>query len=59
MDWEENTSYEQKHFRETINRSCKVSTAQMTRKRNNRLREVLFPAFIVKYSRIFKSHNFV
>ena len=27
MDWEEITSYEQKHFRETINRSCKVSTA--------------------------------
>ena len=27
MNWEEITSYEQKHFRETINRSCKVSTA--------------------------------
>lgn len=26
LDWEEITSYEQKHFRETNNRLCKVGT---------------------------------
>ena len=39
LDWEKNTSYGQKHFRETNNRLCKVSFAETTRKRNDRLRD--------------------
>lgn len=39
LDWEKNTSYGQKHFRETNNRFCKVSFAEATHKRNDRLRD--------------------
>ena len=44
IDWEKITSYEQKHFRETNNPLCKVSAAWMTRKQNDRFREISFSA---------------
>ena len=43
LGWEEITSCGQKHVDETNNCLCKVSTAQTMRKRNDRLRVILFP----------------
>ena len=42
LGWEEITSCGQKHDK-TNNCLCKVSTAQTMRKRNDRLRVILFP----------------
>ena len=44
LDWEKNTSYGQRHYREMNNRLCKVTTAHTMRKQSNHLRKILFPA---------------
>ena len=43
QDWGKVISIGQKHFRETNNSLCKISTAETTLKRNDCLREILFP----------------
>ena len=45
LDWEKNTSYGQKHFREMNNCLCKVTTAHTICKQSNHLRKILFLAY--------------
>ena len=63
LDWGKVISVGQKHFRETNNSLCKISTAETTLKRNDCLREILFPVtkplHQVFVSQFLSNHRFI